>query len=386
MAFRHLSDNRLAAVRDSIKDRGLNTPDDIGALTAGISPLFIGSIAAPANPNARLLQLTERMNSTPRLVSGEVPLVKFLGNAVELAGGTDEELVFRKALEEIEPDGMPETDAPVDVHAPPRRPDGALEVRIGEDDTLGVDFLLRGAVAARSVAKLCVHRHFGGSASFLSGDAPDWGLGTGWLIGPDLLITNYHVVVARDREEGAASDSDFKLQALATEAEFDYHGATGTTETVGVKGLEAMDRDLDYAVLRLGEGKAQRTPLRLRVNPLLRAEDEPLRQRVNVLQHPNGAPMRLGFRNNFVVTGSPERLSYLTDTAGGSSGSPLCDDVWSVAGLHRGWTALTTPVNVWGKLIRQENYGTPIARIRDHLGRHYSAVDDEVRAAQAVLS
>ncbi len=65
--------------------------------------------------------------------------------------------------------------------------------------------------------------------------------------------------------------------------------------------------------------------------------------------------MRLGFRNNFVVTGTESRLSYLTDTAGGSSGSPICDDAWFVAALHRGFTTISGgPLMVWGKPIRQE--------------------------------
>lgn len=78
---------------------------------------------------------------------------------------------------------------------------------------------------------------------------------------------------------------------------------------------------------------------------------------------PQWGSMRLGFRNNFVVTGSESRLSYLTDTAGGSSGSPICDDAWFAAALHRGWTTITgAPLTVWGKAISQENYGTPRGR------------------------
>ena len=74
--------------------------------------------------------------------------------------------------------------------------------------------------------------------------------------------------------------------------------------------------------------------------------------------------MRLGFRNNFVVTGTDDRLSYLTDTAGGASGSPICDDAWFVAALHRGWRMIPgDPVEVWGRSIKQENYGTPIGLI-----------------------
>jgi len=34
------------------------------------------------------------------------------------------------------------------------------------------------------VAKLLVHRHFQGQPSFLPGNEPDIGLGTGWLLAP----------------------------------------------------------------------------------------------------------------------------------------------------------------------------------------------------------
>ncbi len=105
-----------------------------------------------------------------------------------------------------------------------------------------------------------------------------------------------------------------------------------------------------------------------------------------MLQHPNGYPMRLGFRNNFVVTGTESRLSYLTDTAGGSSGSPICDDAWFVAGLHRGFTTISgAPLVVWGKPIRQENYGTPIGLILEHLAARHPDLRTEVDAGQVGL-
>jgi endonuclease G len=97
--------------------------------------------------------------------------------------------------------------------------------------------------------------------------------------------------------------------------------------------------------------------------------------------------MRLGFRNNFVVTGTESRLSYLTDTAGGSSGSPSCDDKWFVAALHRGYATIDgDPVMVWGTPIRQENYGTPIGVILSDLEERFPDLHAEVLAGQAALS
>ena len=384
MAFQHLSDAELEKVRDAAIAAGLTA--DLDSTVTGIAPAFVAQFMTGATPLARLLTLTDRMNQTRMLVGGKVPLAQWLSNAIRLAGGTEHELVFRHALAQVEADGKPAAEAAPDVAATPRHDGGALEIKIGEDDTLGVDFLLLGAAAARSVAKLRVHRHFDGQPSMHPGNEPDVGLGTGWMIGPGLLITNHHVVNARLPNEPDATAGDLKLQAAATVAEFDYLATDAQTTSVPVSALEADDPVLDYAVLRIDGGASGRPPLRHRASPLLRPQDRALQERVNVLQHPNGEPMRLGFRNNFVVTGAANRLSYLTDTAGGSSGSPICDDAWDVAGLHRGWETLATPVDVWGRAIGQENYGTPIARIVDDLKTRNRGVHDEVVAAQAALN
>jgi endonuclease G len=242
----------------------------------------------------------------------------------------------------------------------------------------------QGAEASRSVAKLLVPRHFDGVASTLAGNAPDLGNGTGWLIGPDLLVTNHHVVNARVSTEPAANAADFALQAKTTKVLFDFYRPEAEVHTAGVVECVASDRELDYAVLRLAPGGPARTPLRLRTGPILKPMERALRERVNVLQHPGGLPMRLGFRNNFVVTGTADRLSYLTDTAGGSSGSPICDDLWFVAALHRGYKTIPagSTVSLWGRTINQENYGTPIGKIMEHLATHHPEVHREILDGQ----
>jgi endonuclease G, mitochondrial len=56
---------------------------------------------------------------------------------------------------------------------------------------------------------------------------------------------------------------------------------------------------------------------------------------VNIIQHPNGEPKQLALREN-KVTGLPENrfLHYRTDTAAGSSGSPVFNDQWDLIALH----------------------------------------------------
>ena len=392
MSFAHLDDDTLDEVRAAAIRLGFADDAMTPALTAGINPAFVAFAAQGGNGLARLTTLTARLNQTRVLVSGEVPFKKWLKNAVLQAGGTPEELVFRGALEQISTDGAADPGggpAPAsttsDVQAVPRD-NGALEITIEQDDTIDVGFLHSGSQASRSVAKLMVHRHFGGAPSFVAGNRPDVALGTGWLVAPRLLVTNHHVVNARAPIEPPASAADFALQGAATTLLFDFFGSGSAPVTVGSVGCLASDATLDYALLRLPDDAPARVPLRLRSHPILKPQDRALGERVNVLQHPNGDPMRLGFRNNFVVSGDEDRLSYLTDTAGGSSGSPICDDAWFAAALHRGFATLAGDgVVVWGKQIRQENYGTPVTRVLAHLGQTHPDLFAEITAAQAEL-
>lgn len=392
MAFAYLDDTTLREVQRATIELGLVSDGQLAALTSGISLAFVAAYTQGSTASAKLLTLTDRMNTTKVLVSGEVPLIKWLNNAIFLAAGAPQETIYRRALERASVDGAAAPVASADAHLTSRQDldvsalpvaDGSLEIQIGEDDTVTVAFLHEGTAASRSVARLLVHRHFDGRPSMLPGDEPDWAIGTGWMLAPRLLLTNFHVVNARRRREEPASGEDFRLQAAAIKIEFDFYRPNSKVQVALAAGCVASDEDLDYALLRLPANAPDRPPLRLRTSHIIKPQDRALKERVNVLHHPNGEPMRLGFRNNFVVTGTESRLSYLTDTAGGSSGSPICDDAWHVAALHRGFTTIDgEPVKVWDKSIRQENYGTPIGRILDHLAAHYGEVSAEVMAGQ----
>jgi endonuclease G, mitochondrial len=386
MSFKYLSDADLQTVIQAATDAGLAAPGNLMALTAGVSPAFVGAVMVGGHPLAQLMTLMNALNATRALVSGEVPFEKSLSNAILLAAGRPEEKVFRTALAKISADSVAVPAATADVAAVPRTVQGSLEIEIDQDDTLEVAFLHRGCLASRSVSRVLVHRHFGGVPSFRAGDQPDLSHGTGWLIARTLLITNHHVIAARAPSETPASDQDFAMQGKATTVEFDVYSPAATPVVVAAVECVARDRQLDFAVLRLPAITPARETMRLRSTPLLKPDGSALRERVNVLQHPRGEPMRLGFRNNFVVTASDQRLSYLTDTDGGSSGSPVFDDAWSVAALHRGWSNISgPPVEVWGKQIARENYGTPVARILEHLRLNHLDLHDEIVAAQNAL-
>ncbi len=393
----HLDAATLRSVRRAQVELGLTSAQDFRALTRRMPPRYVAKLSS-GNGQRRLSRALRTLNSTKVLASGVVPLHIWLTNAIRLADGRPQEMLLRRALERMSSDGRAPADSrrdatpapgPMAAAGPgpaPGIPTGELEVAIGEDDTIEVSYLSRGIHAARSVTKLLVHRHFDGRPSTIAGGVPDLGKGTGWLIAPGLLITNHHVVNGRTPREPPATPEDFALQGATTHVQFDFLDDDSPLLLSRSTACVASDETLDFALLRLDPGAPARPPLRLRTQPILKPPERELSERVNVLQHPDGRPMRLGFRNNFVIGGSDDRLSYLTDTAGGASGSPICDDLWFVAALHRGWQTIEgEPVMVWGVPVRQENYGTPVSALLTFLAAEHPDLHAEILAGQAAL-
>jgi V8-like Glu-specific endopeptidase len=161
--------------------------------------------------------------------------------------------------------------------------------------------------------------------------------GTGFLVGPDLVITNHHVV------------SDIlgdKAQLGEVILRFDYRSdARGLAVRPGVEYRLATDRaiigspfaDLDFALLPVEGSPGNETiggqsgaPERKWLTPKITTFEQG--QPLFVVQHPQGEPMKVAFD---VVTGwTGARLHYRTNTEGGSSGSPCFNDRWELVALH----------------------------------------------------
>ncbi len=158
--------------------------------------------------------------------------------------------------------------------------------------------------------------------------------GTGVLIAPDLVLTNYHVLSRKD-------GTDLNAIAQAARFEFGYvspkFGETARTQTLRVtdnKPVVASSplNELDYVLLRLSLNEdfaIESVPFDASL-PLL--PKSPL----NILQHPEGAAMKVSFSNNGVVKTDKERglVLYVNATKGGSSGSPCFDQDWQLVALH----------------------------------------------------
>jgi endonuclease G len=335
-----------------------------------IDPFYKGTIGR-YNDIGQIKADVGIMSDTERLPNGDVPLQIYLDNALpQLTIAPKEQAIVRAFLDVINRrvTGSPRIDI--------KTVSETKEVIIHKDDTLPYVFMENGLKAARSVAKLRIPAFENGQARKLSNGTDMVGLGSGWLISRTLLITNHHVVNARKEGEPDASEADLSLQGKNTTVIFDFSDEQQTgTESKAVV-LEAWNKALDYAILRIAE--PGRDALRIATSKLIyKTGDE--RPPVNIIQHPGGRSKRFAIRNNLISGSTETDLRYFTDTEAGSSGSPVMNDKWEAVALHKGSTYVEN-VQFQGKSTAYVNIGTHLISILDDLSKHSPALLGEIQA------
>ncbi|MFJ7587891.1 trypsin-like peptidase domain-containing protein [Streptomyces sp. NPDC097617] len=375
MSDAYLSQDDVVLLRDTAVETELSDPARRNLLFAGILPKYRGSLPVLAAPGQQIHSDLNEMNRVERLIDGTVPLAIWLRNAADQLTDAAARDVVLKALDRVARDAAGEPDVALDV------PTGETKEEIVfQDDTVPFGFLSGGALAGSSVARIKVLPYQGGA--LLQPVALPHN-GTGWLITGDLLVTNHHVVNARKRTDGqqqVVDPVDLQLQAQGSRSRFDYLSEDDAdVEEERASELVAWDEELDFAVLRL-TGAPVRPFLRVATAPLAVAKDMPVA--LNIIQHPGGDPKRIALRNNLAFEADDRDVRYFTDTRGGSSGSPVLTDDWTVVALHRG-TRRVSDVSFQGKSTAFVNVGTQLSAIMRHLREHSPHIHDEIAAAQS---
>lgn len=212
--------------------------------------------------------------------------------------------------------------------------------------------------------------------------------GTGFLVSPDVVMTNYHVIETVIQGENEHKPADVTVR-------FDYKRLSNNTilnpgseyrlrepdwlidyspydpvdlHPAPKQAVPKLNR-LDYALLRLGTAIGN-----LPVGPAYGPQDqrrgwiriltEPYDFTINpalfIVQYPKGEPMKLALDTQAVlaVNQNGTRITYRTNTEPGSSGSPCFNQDWELVALHHGGDPRLTPA--W-------NEGIPTAAIADLL-------------------
>ena len=232
------------------------------------------------------------------------------------------------------PTGVPEAPA-----APAFQPlvsdQPGLESIINSEDNFLDIHLLRGAIYCAMAV---------GRVELPEGTAR----GTGFLVAPDLLLTNQHVL----KEQAYLAEAVVRFNYLN-----DTSGVAAAGNVTRIKPdfyKVSPPADLDYALVRLVDKPL--AAITVEAEDGMRPMAELLaagkhkgylvlaprvlipNSRVNILQHPDGNPLKVVMTQNYIVHVTDKRAQYVADTMEGSSGSPVFNANWEVVALHHSGT------------------------------------------------
>jgi hypothetical protein len=217
--------------------------------------------------------------------------------------------------------------------------------------------------------------------------------GTGFLVGPDAVLTNYHVLKSvLDGATAAAKVAcrfDYKVLAdgsrvpgvevplHAADWKLDFSPYSAAEQTRTPDNPPPTADELDYALVRLArrfgdepaapKGGAEAPRRGWVAVPTAAAAFVP-KMPLMIAQHPDGKPLKLAVDTESVigVNAGQTRVRYATNTEAGSSGSPVFDLDWNLVALHHlGDPAYDHPPAY--------NQGVPIHLIRNRVAAHGKA-------------
>jgi V8-like Glu-specific endopeptidase/GH24 family phage-related lysozyme (muramidase) len=263
-------------------------------------------------------------------------------------------------LERIdEPESQERIDARREYGLPSQ---GDFDERVIGDSNLDEFYVLsRGVNVGKAVGKI----HIRDQATGRNGS------GTGFLVGPQLLMTNNHVLWNRR----IAGDS-----FVAFRYELDRFGIPRTPVFFRLSGdVYFTSNRLDFSLVGVKPMAIDgRTDLgNFGSIPLLPKSGKALKHDyVSIIQHPGGDYKKVALRENKVIGPKEDFLYYVTDTERGSSGSPAFNEIWQVAALHH--QAVPDPERP-GMYVA--NRGVRISAICDHVRQAAEAGDPDATEA-----
>lgn len=200
-----------------------------------------------------------------------------------------------------------------------------IERIIGENHLMDINYLKKGVEVSKTVCRLIRFR-----------EEVKQAIGTGFLVGPNLLMTNFHVI-------------NSKRAARRLTAEFEYEkNEQGKVKNTTLFQLNPdvfflNNETLDYTVVALSPIAINQPSKKLAdygYNKLSNSSHKIIEgERVSIIQHPEGLPKMVAIRDNKVVKIDDSFIHYTTDTQKGSSGSLVANDQWDIVALHRSGVA-----------------------------------------------
>ena len=225
----------------------------------------------------------------------------------------------------------------------------SLERILGINDLVDVSYLVKGINSSKSICRIILR------------DKSDReiGYGTGFKVSPHLILTNFHVL--KDQNDARLALAEFNY-------ELDLQGnPKPVTRFLLEPGKYFFNNlELDFALVYISE-----RPIYGNGNiddfgflRMYRVEGKINKgEAVSIIQHPSGQPKQIAIRENDLLSIESDVILYQSDTAQGSSGSPVFNDSWQLVGLHHSGVPKTNAQGQW--LLKNGNIAGPDAEDGD---------------------
>lgn len=196
----------------------------------------------------------------------------------------------------------------------------AFERSIGNNDSLYSNFTELIGITKRKVGRIVLIQ-----------DAKKIGYATGFMVSKNLLLTNWHVF----RDASMAKESELHFF-------YEYNVLGRPVSPVVFKFDSSIffnNEALDYCFVGVQPrditGKVSLETIGyLYLDKGLGKIGDIGKEKLNIIHHPLGDYKQISIRENTFVDIDSTKIFYITDTAQGSSGSPVFNDQWQVVGLH----------------------------------------------------
>lgn len=197
-------------------------------------------------------------------------------------------------------------------------------------------------------------------------------LGTGFLVAPDVILTNHHVIANQQLDTLQVRFDHKVLSDKTTLQSGTVHKVVqcvaqsphSPVDLATVKSRLPTDQELDFALLevegRPGEAQVEgHTRGWFTLGAQHHAFDNDAL--IVIVQYPLGQMMKVAMDSLLSVNANRTRVTYRTNTEPGSSGSPCFDESWKLVALHHSGDPDMQ------KALGAFNEGIPISTIYQHV-------------------
>ena len=269
---------------------------------------------------------------------------------------------------------------------------GGAEATVGQLDMVNAALLTLLAQHSRSVCRLVIPG--GPYTNYLGQPAIQGWFGTGFLVSPNILLTNHHVLNSVEVAQAATAEFDYQISLTDLVDGPPDSAPSAVTFKLNPDRLFLTSRmgDFDYSFVWIESAAARQFgSITMTRGSFTVRQTEP----TYIIHHPGGAPKQASLDDTEVLSINSSAVLYAADTAGGSSGAPVFCKRGRLVALHHAWRSTSAVRTMFPTLTGKLNDGGYTNVVNEGIKLSAIAIDlegkvteggDDASAAATVLS